>query len=322
MRLIFLGSPPFAKAVLERVLASAHEVALVVTPPDRPAGRGRAVSRSPLASLAEARGIGVLQPETTRSEAFVTELAARAPQVLLVASYGEILRENVLSLAPHGALNVHASLLPRWRGASPIQAAIQAGDECTGISIQRMVRALDAGDVLLEERTPIDAAETAGELSARLAVIGGEAAVRALDQLERGEARFLPQDPARVTLARKLAKDDGRIVWSKSAEEIARLVRAMNPWPLARTRLPDGGEGRELAVLRARALPDEPASEHAGHEPAGAVAAGTLLDSKRFLVQTASGVLELQAVQAPGKPEMEGSAFLRGARLAPMTRLG
>jgi methionyl-tRNA formyltransferase len=311
LRLIFLGSPPFALAVLERVLASSHEVLEVVTPPDRPAGRGRTVHRSSLAALAEARGISVLQPETTRTEAFVSALAAREPDVLLVASYGEILRENVLTLAPHGALNVHASLLPRWRGASPIQAAIQAGDTWTGVSIQRMVRALDAGDVLLEERTPIGAEETAGELTARLAALGGDAAVRALDELASGTATFTPQDPAGVTFARKLEKDAGRIVWSKPAAELARLVRAMNPWPLARTRLPDGE--RELAILRARA-----ATEECG----ASLVPGTLLDSRRFLVQTGTGALELLAVQPAGKPEMDGAAFLRGARLVPPARLG
>jgi methionyl-tRNA formyltransferase len=303
VRLIFLGSPPFAVPVLERVLESSHRVLALVTPPDRPSGRGRAVTRSPLAALADAQGVEVLQPETTKSADFVAALAARAPDVLLVASYGEILRREVLELAPHGALNVHASLLPRWRGASPIQAAIAAGDAETGVAIQRMVRELDAGDVLLVERTAIGAEETAGELMGRLAVLGGEAAVRALDVLERGEARFTPQDASRATHARKLAKEDGRVDWRRGAAELARFVRAMNPWPLARTTLPDA---RELAILRARAAD----GAEVGRAP------GELVDTARFLVATGDGALELLEVQPAGKPAMDGGAFLRGARLA------
>lgn len=310
MRLIFLGSPPFAVPVFERVLASPYRIVALVTPPDRPSGRGLRVARSPLASAADRAGIEVLQPATTKSADFVTALAARRPDVLLVASYGEILQDEVLRLAPHGAINVHASLLPRWRGASPIQAAILAGDEWTGVTIQRLVRALDAGDVLLAERTRIETEETAGELTARLAELGGEAAVRALDLLETGSARWTPQDPDRVTRAGKLTKAAGRIDWTKSAAEIARLVRAMNPWPLARTMLEDG---RELAVLRAR-----PAAETA---PATAASAGALLDAERFVVAAGSGALELLSVQPAGKPAMDASAFLRGARLSASTRL-
>src|SRR5689334_7486139 len=169
MRVVFLGSPPFALPVLERLLASRHKVLALVTQPDRPRGRGMKVAPSPLVELARARGLPVLQPNDTRDADFVGQMRGLKPDVLLVASYGEILREELLTLGHRGALNVHASLLPRHRGASPIQAAILAGDAETGVSVQRMVLRIDAGDVLLEERTPIGPNETSGELLARLA---------------------------------------------------------------------------------------------------------------------------------------------------------
>lgn len=311
MRLVFLGSPPFATPILERLAASErHEVLALVTPPDRPRGRGRAVVRSELAALADERGIPVIQPESTKTPAFVAELASFGADVLMVASYGEILRTNILEMCPHGALNVHASLLPRWRGASPIQRAIAAGDAETGVAIQRMVLALDAGDVLLEARTPIGNTETAADLFERLSHLGAEAAERALDQLEDGTATFTPQDEALITLAPKLSKDDGRIDFDRSADEIARHVRAMTTWPGARTALPDG---RDLVVLEA-----QPAEAPAGDEPPG-----TLLDSSELVIRCGSAqAVRLTTVKPAGKGAMDGGSFLRGARLAPGEQLG
>jgi len=266
------------------------------------------VTPSPLAERARARNVPVLQPESTRDPAFVAQLRALAPDVLLVASYGEILRSELLELCPQGALNVHASLLPRHRGASPIQAAILAGDAETGVSVQRMVLRLDAGDVLLEERTPIGPHETAGELLARLAVLGGKAALRALDALEGGRARFVPQDESRATLAPKLSKQQGRIDWKREARELERLVRALNPWPLASS---SDGRGGELAVLAARLVDGSP-----GAEP------GTLLSSKAgACVACGAGALELLRVKPAGKGEMDGAAWLRGARLSAGAKL-
>jgi methionyl-tRNA formyltransferase len=308
VRVVFLGSPPFALPVFERLLGSRHQLLALVTQPDRPRGRGRKIEPSALVELARARSLRVLQPESTRDPAFVSELRALAADALLVASYGEILRAELLELCPQGALNVHASLLPRHRGASPIQAAILAGDRETGVSVQRMVLRLDAGDVLLELRTPIAPRETAGELLARLAVLGGEAAVRALDELESGRAQFTPQDEARVTLARKIEKQHGQIDWNGDAAVIERLVRALNPWPLART--PDG-RGGELAVLAAQA-----------HDHPGGAAPGTLLAADSGArVACGKGALALLLVKPAGKDAMDGAAWLRGARLEPGARL-
>ncbi len=309
MRVSFLGSPPFGTPVLEALLSSRHEVALVVTQPERAAGRGRKPRPSPIAELARERGIPLLRPSTTRDPEFVRALADSRPDALLVASFGEILRRDVLDVPRLGPFNVHASLLPRHRGASPIQAAILAGDPVTGVSVQRIVPALDEGDVVHALETPIGPEETAGELAARLAVLGGRAAVEALDRIEAGTAEFRPQDPALATYAPKLRKEDGRVDFARPAAELHRFVRAMTPWPGARTSDP---AGRELILLAVRPL----------DEPAGAPP-GTLLPAgRRLVVATADRALEVLRLKPAGKREMDGEEWLRGARLEAGERLG
>ncbi len=306
-----MGSPPFGVEVLRHLLESSHEIVTVVTPPDRPRGRGRRTQVSPLAELAGEghEPIPLLRPTTTRDDAFVASLKALQPDALMVASYGEILRQPVLDLAPHGAFNVHASLLPRWRGAAPIQHALLAGDAETGVSVQRMVLALDAGDLVLSSKTPIDGDENAGELLARLAVVGGQVAVQALDLLEVGGAHFTPQDPAAITLAPKLRKDDGVLDWSEDTESIVRKIRAFTPWPGVHTTLPDG---RRLGIRRARPIPA------ASGDP------GAVLSSQEgFCVACGGGgALSLLEVQPEGKTPMDGEAFVRGARMGSDPRLG
>jgi methionyl-tRNA formyltransferase len=307
VKLVFLGSPPFGTPILARLLESAHRPALVVTPPDRPRGRGRRVEPSPLAALAREAGVPVLQPVTVRDDAFLADLRAEDADVFLVASYGELLRQEFLDIPKRECLNVHPSLLPRHRGATPIPAAILAGDEETGVTIQRVVLELDAGDVLVALRAPMSPAETAGELAARLAVVGGEATVRALDALADGTAKFTPQDPEHVTICRKLSKVDGRVDWARPAVELQRHVHAMTPWPGARTTLP-GGAG--IALRRARAVDGEGSP-------------GTILAADDELVVAAGeGALALFEVQAAGKKPMPAGDFLRGARLEPGAVLG
>lgn len=309
MRIAFLGSPPFAVPILERILASEHEPCVLVTRPERPRGRGRRVESSPLVDLARERGIPVLEPASARDEAFRAELASFEPELLLVASYGQILDQALLDLAPRGAFNVHASLLPRHRGASPIQAAIRAGDERTGVSVQRMVLALDQGDVLLALDTPIGERESAGELLQRLAKLGGEAAVQALDLIERGAARFVPQDPTRATYAPRLRKEDGRIDWRLGARELERHVRAMTPWPGALAKL---AAGPELVVVEALAHPEL--------ELASALPGELLAAQQRLLVATGAGALEILRLTPAGKRSLSAAEWLRGARLAPSAR--
>jgi methionyl-tRNA formyltransferase len=309
MRLIFCGSPPFATPVFERLLRSRHRPLALVTAPDRPQGRGRVVEPSQLAVSARAANIAVLQPVDPHASEHLEALRALEPDVLLVASYGVILKASELELAPHGALNVHASLLPRHRGASPIQAAILAGDATTGVTIQRIVKALDEGDVLLARERAIGADETAGELLAALAQLGGEAAVEALDLLESGRARFTPQDASRATYARKLTKEHGAIDWTKSAPELVRFVRAMNPWPGA-----TGVDSKQRAftLLAAREV-----AASAAAEP------GVVLEAQaRFVVACGGGALELVTLVPAGKRAMSGPEFLRGARIAVGERLG
>ena len=307
MRTVFLGSPPFATPVLARLLASEHRVLALVTRPDRPRGRGRSLEASPLVELARAHEVEVLQPTDPHAPEVLARLRELAPDVLFVASYGVILKPSLLELAPHGALNAHGSLLPRHRGAAPIQAAILACDAETGVSIQRIVEELDAGDVLLERRTPIHAHDTAGDLFERLAALAGEAAVEALDSLERGEARFTPQDPERATYARRLRKQHGRIDWTRPAPELERFVRAMTPWPGARTSAPDG---RELTLLAVRAL-----------EPDGL--AGAVHEAgPRLVVGCGAGSLEVLELAPAGRRAMAAGDWLRGARLRAGERLG
>lgn len=274
-------------------------MAAVITPPDRGRGRGRDVHTSPIAELAESGGVPLLRPATSKGPSFCSDLASHKPGVLVVASYGEILREEVLGLAPCGSLNVHASLLPRWRGAAPIQRAILAGDAETGVCVQRMVLALDEGDVLLERRTAIGPEETGGALLARLAELGGEAIVTALNELEAGVAAFTPQDPGAVTYARKLVKADGKIDWSQPAHCLARQVRALHPWPGTRTDLPDG---RSLVITEACA-------------EAGAGAPGSVLPGPGLLVAAGEGALRLIRIKPAGKAEMGAAAFLNGTPL-------
>ena len=244
----------------------------------------------------------MLRPTSARDADFQREVAALEPDLMLVVSYGELLDQAFLDLAP--AYNVHGSLLPRHRGASPVQAAILAGDTETGVSIQRIVLALDAGDVVHERRTPIGEEETAGELFDRLAELGATAALEALELLEAETATPTPQDEDLVTHCRKIKKDAGVVDWSRTAAELARLVRAMSPWPSAQTRLPESLGSKGLKVHRARAL------EGTDGAP------GTVLEAgERFVVAAGAGALELLDVQLEGKRAMPAADLLRGLRL-------
>jgi len=297
-----MGSPPFAGPVFDALLARPrHDVVALVTRPDKPRGRGMKVEESDLVRAARSRDIEVLQPDRARGPEFIERLRSFAPDVALVASFGEILRQDVLDVPRLGCLNVHASLLPRHRGASPIQAALLAGDLETGVSTHRMVLALDEGDIVVEARTPIEAHENSGELLARLSLIGGDAAVNALDQLESGQAHFTPQDPSRATFATKIKKEHGLVDWSKSAVEIDRLVRAFTPWPGARTKF----AGVDIGVLDVRVRADVTASGHPG----------TIMSIKpTLLVACAVGVLEIRALKPAGKGRMDAHAWSNGAR--------
>jgi methionyl-tRNA formyltransferase len=306
MRLVFAGTPQFARAALAALVESGRKPVAVLTQPDRPAGRGRKLTPSPVKQFAVAQGIPVQQPASLRDEQSAADLAALRPDLLIVAAYGLILPQNVLDIPTHGCLNVHASILPRWRGAAPIQAAILAGDATTGISLMAMTAGLDCGPVFHIESIDIGPDETAGELHDRLALLGGKVLVDRLDAIAAGEVAAVAQDEALATYAPKIGKSDAEIDWSLPATEIARRVRAYNPFPGSFTR---HGEKR-IKIWRARAVD-------------GAGEPGTLLrfDRDGIVVACGAAALQLDELQLPGKRRATPRHFVGQADLADQ-RLG
>ncbi len=295
-----MGTPDFALPVLEQ-LSAHYPVVGVVTQPDRPAGRGRKLIAPPVKEWALAEGIPVFQPEKLRRMEAVEQVRAWLPDLIVVAAYGQILPSTVLELPRFGCVNVHASLLPRWRGASPIQAAILAGDEVTGITLMQMDEGLDTGPILAQQPVDIGPEETAGELSARLARIGGQLLVETLPDYLAGRLTPTPQPTEGVTVARRFRKQAAALDWHDPADELARRVRAFSPTPGAHTLW----NGSYLKVLRARVAP----SSAPDAEP------GTVyLEQGRPAVVTGEGALVLVQVQMAGKRPMSGESFARGRR--------
>ena len=304
MRIVFLGTGDIGLPTLEWLLSRReHAVTAVVTQPDKPAGRRMELTPSPIKLLAQARGIPVLQPRRIREEAALEEIRAHAPDVILVMAYGQILPKALLDLPRLACLNLHASLLPRHRGAAPIQAAIEAGDTETGITVMYMAEGLDTGDMLLAHRIPITSSETAGSLHDRLAEITPGALAEALPLVETGTAPREPQDEARATYAPKLTREHGELDWSQRAAILERKVRALNPWPSAYTWLQTNEGARKLKVF------------------ASTVEAGTdgrrggevlRADKHGVLVAAGDGALLLGEVQLEGKKRMRAGDFLLG----------
>jgi len=318
VNLVFAGTPPFAARILDAILGAGHRVSAVYTAPDRPAGRGLGPSPSAVKQLAVARGLELRQPHSLRGREQVRALATLAPQVMVVAAYGLLLPRAALDVPRHGCINVHASLLPRWRGAAPIQRAILAGDTRTGVSIMRMDEGLDTGPVLAERSCPIGACDTAGTLHDRLAALGAQALLDVLPRLARGEVRERAQDPARATYAARIDKAQARLDWQRPAAELDRRVRAFNPKPMAWTLLPPErtGRGRQprLRVLRARALD---ADAGAGAVPGEVVRAR----GGELLVACAGGALALLEIQPAGRRAMSAADFLNARGLVAGDRL-
>ena len=285
LRIVFAGTPEFAAVHLQALLDAGLAPVAVYTQPDRPAGRGQKLMASPVKQLAVAHGIPVLQPATLRDPAAQAELAALQPDLLVVVAYGLILPQAVLDIPRLGCINSHASLLPRWRGAAPIQRAVQAGDAESGVTVMRMEAGLDTGPMLLKVRTPIAADDTGGSLHDRLAALGAAAVVEAIPQLAAGTLAGEVQDDALANYAHKLNKDEARLDWSRPAAELERLVRAFNPWPVCHSSL---GE----AALRV----------YAAELGEGQGAPGTILAASRdgLTVACGSGALRLTRLQLPG----------------------
>ncbi len=300
LRLIFMGTPDFSAVVLEK-LASRHSVLAVVTGKDKPVGRGYELRPSPLKVKAEELGIPVLQFDKVSSEGY-DAIAALRPDLGVTAAFGQILSERFLSLFPLGVINVHASLLPRYRGASPIQWAVLNGDSETGVTIMRTVKEVDAGDILLQVRTPIGERETAGELFDRLAVLGGEALSEAVEMIEEGRAVYTPQDPALATHCGMITKGEGRIDLSRTARELDCFVRGMTPWPSAWCE----SEGKRIKVLEL--------SPAEGRGEAGRVLSAS--PATGLIVACGDGAVRFSVIQPEGRPRMSDTAFLAGHRIA------
>jgi len=331
-RVIFAGTPDFALASLRALVESGRIPVAVLTQPDRPAGRGKKLTASPVKQYAEAQGIPVLQPESLRDEATTAEFRTLRPDVLIVAAYGLILPRDILDIPTHGCLNVHASALPRWRGAAPIQAAILAGDETTGISLMAMTAGLDCGPVYTIDRASIGNDETAEELHDRLAILGGRVLVDHLDDILAGNAVATEQDESLATYAPKIITSDARIDWSVAADELARRVRAYNPFP---------GMFCFVGAHLADEAKRPPLRGDSGHRPQGGLpqevrlkvwraaavegdaAPGTVLQCDRdgIIVACGSGALRLDELQLAGKRrvpahEFPGQLDLSGQRLS------
>ena len=303
-----MGTPAFACPILEALLARADPVVGVVCRPDRPRGRGLAVAAPEVKRLATAHGLPVLQPERLRDPAFEHALGALAPDLIVVAAYGKILPRAVLSLPARGCINVHASLLPRHRGAAPIAWAILAGDAVTGVTIMAMNEEMDAGDVLLQREVAIAPDETTGTLTDRLAHLGARAIGEAIDGLRAGQVRPVPQPPNGVTFAPRVTREQGRIDWQPPAEEIERLVRAFAPAPSAFTTW----DGKVLKVHRARL------AHGTGGPPGRVLAAGP----GGVVVAAGTGALALLELQLEGRRRLGVAEFLAGQRLSPGACLG
>ncbi len=309
LRTIFLGTPEFAVPSL-RALHDKVELLAVVTQPDRPQGRGRKVAPPPVARVAREMGVPVLQPAKLRDPAVVEALRALRPDVIVTVAYGKIVPPQILTLPPLGCVNVHPSLLPKYRGASPIQAALANGERETGVTIMYQSERLDAGDIILQRRVPIAPDDTAQTLEARLAEEGARALVEVLTMVADGKAPRRPQDESQSTYAGKLTKESGRIDWTEPATALVNFIRAMDPWPSAYT----WHRGKLLKIYKGKALEDSP-----GAQP------GVVTEARRgegFVVATGQGSLLISEVQPEGRRRMTADEYVRGTHLQVGERLG
>ena len=298
MKLVFAGTPEFAVPALDALHQAGHDIVGVFTQPDRPAGRGRKLQAAPVALRAEALGLSVHKPLKLHAEAQGV-LRELAPEVMVVVAYGLLLPQAVLDIPLHGCINIHASLLPRWRGAAPIARAVEAGDSETGITIMRMDAGLDTGPMLLVERLPLTAAMTAAQLHDDLAPIGGRLIVEALARLQRGELPQQAQPAEGMTYAKKLSKEEARIDWSRPAEELARRVRAFNPAPVAWSEL----AGERIRFWNARAQ---------GGSTAAAPGTVVAADAAGLRIACGAGELLVTELQRPGGKALDAAQALRG----------
>ncbi len=302
LRIIYAGTPEFAVPALQSLIDSPHEVVAVYTQPDRPAGRGRKIQYGPVKQIAVDAGIPVEQPITLKDKAAQDTLAAYNADVMIVAAYGLILPQAVLDLPSYGCLNIHGSLLPRWRGAAPIHRAIQSGDTETGVTIMQMAAGLDTGDMLLKLSCPITENDTSQSIHDKLASTGASALLQVLERLPAGEIKAEPQDESQATYAHKLNKAEAEIDWNLPASQIDRNIRAFNPWPVAFTLY----NGKPLRLFMSRV------EDLSSNEPAGTIIKES---PEGIYIVTGDGVLSFSKLQLPGKKAMDVKDFLNGRSL-------
>ena len=304
MKVIFMGTPDFSVGTLEALIEAGHEVALVVTQPDKPKGRGGKMQYTPVKEVAVAHNIPVYQPNRIREPECIEELRKYNADIMVVIAFGQILPKEILEMTPYGCVNVHASLLPSYRGAAPIQWAVINGEKVSGVKTMQMNEGLDTGDMLLKVEIPLDEKETGGSLHDKLAEAGARLCVETLDALKAGTVTPEKQGDSPTAYAKMLDKHMGKIDWKMSAKEIERLIRGLNPWPSAYTRWNENDKGMKIWEAEvAEGQTDK--------------AAGTVVEVAKdgFFVQTGDGLLKITALQIPGKKRMDAAAFLRGYQM-------
>jgi methionyl-tRNA formyltransferase len=309
VNVVFMGTSAFAVPTLERLVASRHTVVAVVTQPDRPQGRGRRIAPPPVKQVATAQRLHMLQPRRASDPQFLGELKSLAPQVIVVAAYGQVLRPALLCIPPLGCVNVHASLLPKYRGAAPINWALIRGERVTGVTIMLMDETLDTGPILLQRELAIEPFDDAGTLQERLATCGAETLLHAMDAMESGTVTPVPQNHVKATHAPKLRKEDGLIVWGRSADDLAHLIRGVTPWPGAVTT----HQGEPLRIWRATPM------AMSGSGRPGRVAS---VDARGIWVETGNGYLVLVEVQPASSRRMAAAAYAHGHALRSEDVLG
>ncbi len=309
MKIVYMGTPDFAVDTLEAIVKAGHEVALVVTQPDKAKGRGKKLTYTPVKEKAMEYGLAVAQPEQVREEAFIEHLKKIAPDVIVVVAFGQILPESILEIPPYGCINVHASLLPAYRGAAPIQWAVIDGLKETGVTTMYMEKGLDTGDIICQERVALAEDETGGSLFDRLSKTGARLLLTTLEQLQQGTAVRTKQDDSLASYAKMLTKDMGRLDFTEDAEKLERLIRGLNPWPSAYTTI----KGKSMKIFAAEVV-----SGYPDMEPGTVVK----VDKKGFIVCCKNGALRILNLQLEGKKRMDAEAFLRGYDMQEGIRLG
>ena len=309
MRVIFMGTPDFAVGALEEIIKAGHEVVLVVTQPDKPKGRGKAMQYTPVKECALAHGIEVFQPVKVKEPENIEVLRKHQPDIIIVAAFGQIVPKSILDMPKYGCINIHASLLPKYRGAAPIQWAVINGEDVTGVTIMRMNEGIDTGDMIAKKTVRLAEDETGGSLFDKLAQVGAQLCVETMDIIEAGKAEYIPQNNEEATHTSMIRKELGLIDWNKSAVEIERLLRGLNPWPSAYSNL----SGKTFKIWKAKVV-----SEENTYEP-GCICR---IDKAGMYVQTGKGILLLTEVQMEGKKRMDADAFLRGYQIEEGTFFG